>query len=370
MVVFLIIVLALVTTVWIFMSLPQFGRLASGERLARMKRSPNYKNGTFHNIHLTPNFSEDANMWKVMRMFFFEKRVNSKPPDVLPSARTDLLNLDPHKNVLVWFGHSSYFMQVDGKRILVDPVFSGAASPISVTTRAFKGSDIYTVDDFPPIDYLFISHDHWDHLDYDTVVKLKPKVKKVITGLGTAAHLERWGYDAKIIIEKDWNEEAILDPGFIVHTTSARHFSGRGFKRNASLWMAFVLVTPTMKLYLGGDSGYDTHFKEIGDKFGPFDLAILECGQYSPYWKYIHMMPEETVQAGIDLNAKCVFPVHWAKFSLSLSEWDDSIKRVTAEAAKRNMPLIHPIVGEAVDLRHPVSSVHWWERPFVTKQSH
>ena len=134
--------------------------------------------------------------------------------------------------------------------------------------------------------------------------------------------------------------------------------------------MAFVLLTPTMKLYLGGDSGYDTHFKEIGDKFGPFDLAILECGQYSPYWKYIHMMPEETVQAGIDLKAKCVLPVHWAKFALSLSEWDDSIKRVTTEAPKKNMPLIHPMIGEAVDLKNPVSSVSWWEKPFITKGSY
>ncbi|HEX6180875.1 MAG TPA: MBL fold metallo-hydrolase, partial [Chitinophagaceae bacterium] len=279
MIVFLIIILILVFAVMIFMSQAQFGSLASGERLARIKQSPHYKRGSFHNINFTPNFSEDANMLTIMRKFFFEKRVNAKPSDVLPSTKTDLLNLDPTKNVLVWFGHSSYFIQADGKRILVDPVFSGAASPLSFTTRAFRGSDIYTVDDIPPIDYLFITHDHWDHLDYDTVVRLQPKVSKVITGLGTAAHLERWGYNNNIIFEKDWNEEIILEPGFLVYTTPARHFSGRTFKRNTSLWMAFALFTPTMKLYLGGDSGYDTHFAETGKKYGPFDLAILECGQ-------------------------------------------------------------------------------------------
>ena len=262
----------------------------------------------------------------------------------------------------MWFGHSSYFLQVDGKRILVDPVFSGSASPVSFTTKAFRGSDVYTVEDLPAIDYLFITHDHWDHLDYKTVLQLKSKVGKVVTGLGTGSHLEHWGYDKAMIIEKDWNEEIVLNNGFVVHTTPARHFSGRNLKRNTTLWTAFVLQTPTKKLYLGGDSGYDTHFTDIGDQFGPFDLAILECGQYSEYWKYIHMMPEETVQAGIDLKAKCIFPVHWGKFSLSLSEWDDSIKRVTAEAHKKGMPLIHPIIGEAVNLDQLTESVRWWER--------
>jgi L-ascorbate metabolism protein UlaG (beta-lactamase superfamily) len=133
--------------------------------------------------------------------------------------------------------------------------------------------------------------------------------------LGTGAHFERWNFDQKIIIEKDWNETVELDQGFIVNTLPARHFSGRGFKRNQSLWMSFALQTPTMNLYLGGDSGYDTHFAEIGKAFGPFDLAILECGQYNRNWKYIHMMPEELPQAAIDLKAKKILPVHWSKFS-------------------------------------------------------
>jgi L-ascorbate metabolism protein UlaG (beta-lactamase superfamily) len=340
---------------------PQFGKLPSGERLERIKKSPNYKNGRFQNIHFTPDLAEGVSMFTVMRKFFFGKSKFSRPPRILPSKKTDLLNLDPANNCLVWFGHSSYFLQVDGKKILVDPVFSGAASPISFTTRSFPGSDVYTTDDLPEIDYLFITHDHWDHLDYKTVMKLKPKVRQVITSLGTAAHLEHWGYDKNKIIEKDWDEEIILDDGFIVYTASGRHFAGRTLKRNRSMWMSFVLKTPSMKLFLGGDSGYDTHFAEIGNKYGPFDLAILECGQYNAYWKYIHIMPEETVQAGIDLKAKKILPVHWGKFSLSLHDWDESIKRVTIEAAKKNMPVIHPMIGEKADLDNPSQSSRWWE---------
>lgn len=344
----------------IFMRQPKFGKLPTGERLELIKKSPNYREGQFQNIHLTPNLAEGVSMFTVMRHFFFDKNKNSKPAGVLPSMKTDLLNLDLSKNYLVWFGHSSYFIQIDGKKILVDPVFSGNASPLP-TTKSFPGSDVYTTDDLPEIDYLFLSHDHWDHLDYKTILKLKPKVKQVITSLGTAAHLESWRFEKKKIYEKDWNEEIILDTGFSVNTGSARHFAGRTFKRNRSLWMSFILQTPTMKFFLGGDSGYDTHFAEIGNKYGPFDLAILECGQYNPYWKYIHMMPEETVQAGIDLKAKKILPVHWAKFTLSLHDWDDPIKRATLEASKRNLPVLHPMIGEFVDLNNPGIFSRWWE---------
>src|SRR5690606_17606068 len=230
--------------------------------------------------------------------------------------------LNPDDNVMVWFGHSSYYLQIDGKKMLIDPVMSGSASPVSFTTRSFVGGDVYTTDDIPAIDYLFITHDHWDHLDYQTVTKLKSKVGKVITGLGTGAHLEAWGYSPSDIIEKDWNEEVVLDSGFIVTTAPARHFSGRGLKRNKSLWTSFIVKTITLKIFIVGDVGYDTYYKTIVEIHRPFDLDILECCQYNAYWKYIHMMPEETVQAALDLNAKRLFPVHWGKFSLALHDWD------------------------------------------------
>lgn len=355
----LIISLTLVTI--IYMQKSTFGNPPSGQRLERIKKSPNYRDGKFQNLSHTPDLAEGVGYYTVMKDFFFDKDKRNIPTDVVPAQKTDLHSLPADSNVLVWFGHSSYYLQVDGKRILVDPVLSGSASPVRFTTKSFKGSDAYTVDDFPAIDYLFITHDHYDHLDHKTILKLKNKVGKVIMGLGVGAHFEHWGYDSSMLIEKDWNEEISLDAGFTVHTAPARHFSGRGFKRNQSLWMSYVLQTPTMKIYLGGDSGYDKHFAAIGEQYGPFDLVLLECGQYHPYWKYIHMMPEEVIQAAIDLKAKKLMPVHWSKFSLALHAWDDPIKRVVAEGNKQGMPMITPMIGQPIYLQENESYNAWWE---------
>lgn len=361
MLITLSIILLLVGVVYLFLQQTQFGKQPTGKRLERIKKSPNYRDGAFKNQHYTPDLSEDATYFGVFKEFLFTKKERLKPIDTIPSTKTNLHALQKDENVLIWFGHSSYFMQLDGKAILVDPVFSGAASPISFTTPAFNGTDIYDAEDFPTIDYLFISHDHWDHLDYSTVLKLKSKVKQVITGLGTGEHFEYWGFDANTIIEEDWNTEIKLDSGFIVTTTPARHFAGRGFKRNQTLWTSFVLQTPTMKIYIGGDSGYDTHFAEIGKQHGPFDLAILENGQYDKSWKYIHMMPKEVVKAALNLRADRLLPVHSSKFSLSNHSWDEPLKRVTVAARAVNLPLITPIIGEKVVLTDSTkSTTAWW----------
>jgi L-ascorbate metabolism protein UlaG (beta-lactamase superfamily) len=361
MIILFVILIILVVGVYLFMQQPRFGKAPSGKRLARIQDSPNYKNGQFQNQSNTPALTEGATYTGVMREFFFGKSKRGTPAATLPSKKIDLLQLDARENVVVWFGHSSYYLQLDGKRFLVDPVLSGSASPVKFTTRSFKGSDVYAADDFPTIDCLFISHDHYDHLDHETIVKLKPKIKKVITGLGVGAHLEHWGYDPGMIIEKDWNEDVFLEEGFIVNTVPARHFSGRGFKRNISLWTSFVLQTPTQKIFIGGDSGYDHHFKTVGETFGPFDLAILENGQYNGAWKYIHMMPEEVVQAAEDLKAKVLLPVHWSKFSLSLHAWDEPIIRVTSEAKRKGINIVHPMIGEPLYLNQSTASVAWWE---------
>ncbi|HNU87146.1 MAG TPA: MBL fold metallo-hydrolase, partial [Ferruginibacter sp.] len=339
------VVIVFIIAVNVFMQQSKFGKIPAGKRLEEIMSSANYREGKFQNQSPTPDLTEGANYYSILKDFFFYKSKRSAPSVLLPSQKTNLLTLDPEKNVLIWFGHSSYFMQVDGKRILVDPVLSGSASPLKFTTKSFPGTDVYTTDDIPDIDYLFISHDHWDHLDHETVLKLKPKIKKIITGLGTGAHLEHWGFDQQIIIEKDWNEEVVLDEGFVVNTVPARHFSGRGFKRQQAIWLSFVLQTPTQKIFIGGDSGYDYHFLKIGDQFGPFNLVILECGQYNKSWKHIHMMPEELVQAAQDLKAEKLMPVHWAKFSLALHSWDEPIIRVTGEAKRKNFPVIHPMIG-------------------------
>jgi L-ascorbate metabolism protein UlaG (beta-lactamase superfamily) len=361
MLIALIIFLLIIVSVYIFLHQPQFGKAATGEQLKRIQNSPNYKNKQFQNLTITPQLTGDANVLQVMKEFFFNKDKRNVPSEVLPTKKANLFQLASNDNVLVWFGHSSYFLQLDGKKFLIDPVLNGHASPVKFTTRSFKGSDVYTSDDIPAIDFLLLTHDHYDHLDHQTLLQLKPRINKVITGLGVGGHLVHWGYDRGCIIEKDWNEELTLEGNFKIYTTPARHFSGRSFKRNTSLWLSFVLIGAGKRIFIGGDSGYGTHFKSIGEKFGPFDLVILENGQYNPYWKFIHMMPEEAVQAAEDLKAKSLLPVHWGKFSLSLHAWDEPITRLINEAKKKGMPVLHPMIGEAVYLDKENSLTEWWK---------
>jgi L-ascorbate metabolism protein UlaG (beta-lactamase superfamily) len=293
--------------------------------------------------------------------FFFNQSKRSVPKSALPSVKTDLKALPDTADVLIWMGHSSYFIRLDGRTFLVDPVLSGNASPVTFTTKSFPGADIYTVDDLPDIDHLIITHDHWDHLDYKTILKLRPKVGSVITGLGTGAHLEYWGYEPGKIIERDWYDEIDLSDGFRITVLPARHFSGRGFTRDQSLWCSFALQAPTANIYIGGDSGYDKHYKEIGVKYGPFDLAILECGQYNKGWQYIHMLPDEVVVAAHDLRAKRLLPVHWSKFALALHDWDEPILKVKIESQRTNTELVHPLIGETMELKQKQKFKEWWQ---------
>ncbi|WP_246269703.1 MBL fold metallo-hydrolase [Pedobacter panaciterrae] len=340
----------------------KFGQAPTAQRLELIKKSPRYKDGKFQNTHHTPDLTEGYSISGILYDQLFGDHPRRSPTAIIPSKKTDLHSLPPDSNVLVWFGHSSYFMQIDGKRFLVDPVLSGSASPVPWTVKAYKGTDRYTVDDLPPIDYLLISHDHYDHLDYETITKLKDKVKTVICGLGVGAHFEHWGYAADKIIESDWNNSISLDVGFKVHTTPARHFSGRGFTRNNTLWMSYVLQTPGTKIYIGGDSGYDTHFAEIGKQFGPIDLAILENGQYNVAWKAIHMLPEQVLQAAEDLKAKRLFPVHSSKFTLAMHSWDEPLIKVTELAKIQHLPLVTPVIGEMVDLNDTTQVFpEWWK---------
>jgi hypothetical protein len=207
----LAIVALLFATVFLYMKQDKFGMAPSGERRAQMEKSPHFRDGKFQNLSVTPDLTEGYTMSGVMYAQFFKKAPRRTPTDVIPSVKTDLLTIPIDSNVLIWFGHSSYLMQIDGKRILVDPVFSGNASPIPGTVNSFEGTDIYSVNDLPPIDYLFISHDHYDHVDYETLTGLKDKIRKVICGLGIGSHFEQWGYDKQQIIETDWYEKIDLD---------------------------------------------------------------------------------------------------------------------------------------------------------------
>lgn len=361
MITVVLIIATLITGFFAYLEHPKFGKKPSGERLGLIKNSPNYKDGKFQNIHSTPNLTEGHSMVSVFYDFFFKRNPARVPSDPIPSMKTDLLSLPADQDVLVWFGHSSYFIQIDKKKLLIDPVFSGNASPVKGSNTAFKGSDQYTAADMPDIDYLFITHDHYDHIDYETLVELKPRIKKIICGLGVGSHFESWGFPSEIIVERDLNQTIELDKKFTAYTATTRHFSGRGFSRNNTLWLSYILQTPTMKIYLGGDSGYDSHFAEIGDKYGPFDLAILDNGQYDPKWKYIHMLPDEVLQAAIDLKAKRLFPVHSSKFAMANHPWDEPLIRITELNTSVNIPMVTPLIGEPVNLKDENQQFkEWW----------
>lgn len=362
MIVFLVLIALLIAFVFLYMQQPKFGKSPSGERLELIKKSPNFKTGKFQNLSNTPALTEGYSYAKVFYEFFFKRKPERIPLEKIPSIKTDLLTLPLDKDVLVWFGHSSYYIQLDGKRILVDPVFSGNASPIAGSNKAFNGSDIYTVDDLPAIDYLFITHDHYDHADYETLIQLKEKAGKIICGLGVAEHLEGWGFSKTKIIEKDWNEHIELGDGFVAYTTPARHFSGRGFSRNNTLWLSFLLQSPTMKIYIGGDSGYDSHFAEIGKKYGPIDLAILENGQYDIKWRYIHMLPDEVLKAAKDLKALRLLPVHSGKFAMANHAWYGPLSKLSELNKAEQIPLLTPMIGEQVDLKNNHQRfTEWWK---------
>ncbi|WP_233164795.1 MBL fold metallo-hydrolase [Pedobacter sp. ASV28] len=361
MIVLLSLVLLFTLATFLYMRHPKFGKAPSGKRLTLLQQSPNYKDGKFQNIEYTPDLTKGYSMLGIMYDMFFKKHPRRKPIDSLPSVKTDLLNLPIDSNVLVWFGHSSYYLQVEGKRFLIDPVLSGNASPLPGTNKSFKGSDIYSVADLPPIDYLVISHDHYDHLDYETIVALKAKVGKVICGLGVGEHFEHWGFAPEQLIEKDWNEAITLDAGMTLNTVPGRHFSGRGFTRNNTLWLAYVLKTPTLNIFIGGDSGYGTHFEKIGEKFGPFDLAILENGQYNVAWQAIHTLPVEVIKAAKDLKAKRIFPVHSSKFMLAMHQWDEPLNEVS-RLNDGEIPLVTPMIGEVVRLDDEKQTfTQWWK---------
>jgi L-ascorbate metabolism protein UlaG (beta-lactamase superfamily) len=353
-----IVVIAVGATL-LFMQQSVFGSDPSAVRLDRILKSPHYHNGAFENPEPTDVMREGASYWK-LTTDYFNKDKNNIPPAPIPTVKTDLKALPDNKPTIVWFGHSSYLIKSEGTTVLVDPVFSGNAGPVTFFGKSFAGSDAYTVDDMPNIDLLVISHDHFDHLDYKTVTQLIPKVKKFYTGLGVGAHLERWGVPADKIVEFDWWEKQDVSSNITLTAVPARHFSGRRFTRGKTLWTAFALRLNGYNLFLGGDSGYGKHFREIGDKLGPFDIAILECGQYGLDWPNIHMFPEEVATAAQDLKARTILPVHWAKFSLAYHAWNEPIQRLLKKTEEQGMDVTTPRIGEPVVLNSSYPRAVWW----------
>ena len=281
----------------------------------------------------------------------------------MPFVKESLKDQAPESvTVFRWLGHSTIFFQIDGLKILTDPVLTRRASPVSFSgPAAFKGSQPYSPEEFPELDYVLLSHDHFDHLDYKTIKKLYPKTTKFIVPLGVECHLIRWGVSPEKIISLDWWQERQLSEHLKLISSPAQHFTGRRRRSNDTLWCSWILNHSGTKYFFNGDSGYSPHFKEIGDKYGPFALTMLECGAYGDYWPYIHMKPEETHQAHLDLKGEKLLPIHWAKFNLAFHPWDEPIGRLMTVSQKAASTVLTPLIGEPFNPRSEFSFKKWWE---------
>jgi len=346
----LIIIIVIIAVPIIFLrTAPQLGHKSLGESLEKIKKSPNYKSGIFLNPVRTLMDMPSKKVFKEMA----KKAENRIPQDKI---ETKPLNIEAYKTknsneaIITWLGHSTMLIKIDGITILTDPVFSKRASIISLFgPKKFLYTNEYSVSDLPPVDIVLISHDHYDHLDYKTIKELK-NVSEFYVPLGTKAHLVHWGIKEDKIKELDWWEE--INYGDIKFAaTPARHFSGRQLNdRFKTLWCGWVIKGKSHSLFFSGDSGYFDGFKQIGEKYGPFDFSMMENGQYSIYWPEIHMMPEESVTAAIDLKSKAAMPIHWGKFKLSIHEWNEPPRRFYVHAKKNNLKVVLPFIGQTFNL--------------------
>ena len=341
----------------------QFGKHPEGERLTKIQTSLNYKDGEFQNTVPTAALVEGESSLKIIWKGVFADKTGLRPEAPLPTVKIDFASLDPANDAVIWLGHSSYFLQLSGKRILVDPIFNDHGSPFSFFNKTFLGTDLYTAADMPLIDLLIITHDHWDHLDYLTVTELMPKVREVIVPLGVGAHFEHWGYPKNKLREADWNAALNFDNKLTVHVVPARHYSGRLFAKNKTLWAGFVLETQEHRIFLSGDTGYGPHIKEIANNFGQFDLVAIDGGQYDPRWPLIHMTPEEVVTAAQELKTKALLLSHVGKFSISTHSWKEPFVRVVEASKEKPFRLLTPKIGEPIWLDGTEQHfTNWWEK--------
>lgn len=356
--------LTIVASLFIGLS-PEFGNSPTDEQIAAYQQSGHYADGLF--VNETPT-SMDMD-WATIKTLLRDYVVGV--PDLAPGKPLPVLKIDSLGIVsrpdtltrLTWFGHSAFLLEISGKNILLDPMFGDTPSPVSfLGTHRFTDGLPIEIEQLPAIDAVIFSHDHYDHLDYGSVLKLKDKVKEFYVPLGVGAHLAGWGVAAEKIHEMNWWDEAQFEELTIV-CTPARHFSGRGLtNRFSTLWSSWVVESNGTKVYFSGDSGYGPHFKEIGERLGPFDMAMLECGQYDLRWQAIHMLPEETAQAAVDLEAELMVPIHWGAFVLALHTWYDPIDRVTKKAGELNMPISTPKIGQPILIgSESFPRERWWE---------
>jgi L-ascorbate metabolism protein UlaG (beta-lactamase superfamily) len=263
-------------------------------------------------------------------------------------------------NTLFRLGHSTVLLKLNNEFWLTDPVFSERASPVQWAGPARFHQAPIGIEELPPIKGVILSHNHYDHLDYAAVLKLAAKTEYFITPLGVGDTLVKWGIPAEKVRQLDWWQSTVAG-SLSLTATPAQHFSGRTpFDGNETLWASWVIDSGDYRVFFSGDSGYFKGFKEIGDQYGPFDLTLMETGAYDPMWPDVHMQPEETMQAHIDLRGKLMLPIHNGTFDLALHSWQDPFERITELAAQRGQTLATPAIGEALSLAVPGVTNPWW----------
>jgi len=345
------------------MFLPQFGQQPENKDLERIRLSPNYKKERFRTRVKIKN---DMSLSKLPTLVKQNnnRKVDKRPKGKLPIVKTfeqNLKELSIEDCRITWLGHSAIYLEMNGLKILIDPQLGKAASPLPFTVKRFTKEVPISAEELGPIDLVLLSHDHYDHLDYKTVLKIKNKVKRWIMPLGVGSHLRKWGIDKSIISEHDWWEKIEFE-GIEFTCTPNKHFSGRKTNdRNKTLWSSWAIKSSYHNIFFSSDSGYWNGFKDIGEKCGPFDFCMVECGQYNHLWRENHMFPEESLQAFIELKGKYMLPIHWGAFSLAPHDWRDPIERLLASASERNIENITtPFIGESIKLNKEYPKRYWW----------
>jgi L-ascorbate metabolism protein UlaG (beta-lactamase superfamily) len=338
----------------------QMGAKAKGARLQRMERSPQYADGRFHNSVPASQLA----LGSMPRVFAaaFVGREARHPHAPIPVVTTpERGDDDPHGLYVTWYGHSTALVEIEGRRVLVDPVWSARCSPSQLSGPKRLHEPPVALRDLPPLDAVLISHDHYDHLDMDSIQNLADlQAVPFLVPLGVGAHLERWGVPPTRIIELDWNERTSV-AGLEFIATPARHFSGRGFTRDETLWASWVIAGSRRKAFYSGDTGYFPGFAEIGAEHGPFDVTLVQIGAYGDAWPDIHMVPEDGVATHVDVRGGLMVPVHWATFNLALHDWAEPADRAWREAKARDVRLAVPRPGERVDVDNPPPVDGWWQ---------
>jgi L-ascorbate metabolism protein UlaG (beta-lactamase superfamily) len=362
-------VAALQSTDW----LRAFGAQPEGERLARMQRSPRYRDGAFENAVPTRK-SLPGSFRRTMKLQFSgdQQRV---PPSALPIvAGTRATYMSPPASGLrvTWLGHSTTLLEIDGARVLTDPVWGERVSPSTwFGPRRFHPPPL-ALDSLPPIDAVIISHDHYDHLDMPTIRALASdstqRQLRFVVPLGIGAHLERWGVPAARIMELEWGDTTRIGDatrGVTLTASQSRHFSGRRLRDalgrgNPTLWATWVIVGPQHRAFFSGDTGFFEDFAKIGERFGPFDLTMIKIGAYGETWPEIHVNPEEAVRAHTLLRGKVLLPIHWGTFNLAFHDWTEPPERVIRAAESASVTLTLPRLGQATEPTNIPAREMWW----------